>query len=339
MIRFVRLFRWLVLFLQISRSLPIASDGRLHFVNGSDYLLILPRVVNVNRPMSVYAACDHDDCRIVFLFQCYKYAADSGAAGGKLIDVYDLAVHKRALTQNRSQLISFDLPNLERCFKHDLAQKANRLAVEAHLQFVNRLNVLSQNVLKHRFDLTVSGFAHVTIITSLPVYMGGQTARFFVLPFNLNFKPFSQQLEISLLLPNGLVARRWTPSYFANDQLNEFEYPLAGRPLVGLYTIEVAILNQRFRKCFFVIDRHQHRQLHQQQAEIEHFISFRQDHLLLSQNRFEGSIVIVRSPEDTNLEHYLIKCSIFLIFKDFLDRQEGRFSLCLWNLLMVFPGK
>ena len=160
------------------------------------------------------------------------------------------------------------------------------------------------------------------IYDTFSVHKGGQTVRFFILPFNLNFKPFTQSLQVSLLLPNQLLARRWTPSYFANDQLNEFEYPLADRPLVGLYTIEVTILNQKFRRCFFVIDQHQHQQFHRQN-EVELFVSFKSDHLLLSQNRFEGSIVIGRGREDANLENYLIKCSIFLLFKDFVDRQEG----------------
>ena len=300
--------------LQIFSLIPAigwALGSDLHLVHRSDYLLILPRLVNANRPMNLYAACDYDDCRIVFLFQCFRYATD----GEHLVDVYDLAVSRCNLFQNQSELISFELPNLERCFRSDLGQQLNRLAIEAHVQFLNSLSVPGQNVFKHRFDLTVSGFAYVKIATSLPVYRGGQTARFFILPFNLNYSPFVQSVQIDLILPNKLVVRRWTPSYFANEQLNEFEYKLADRPLVGLHTIEVTVLNQKFRKCFFVIDQQQRRN------EIELSISFQQDHLLLDQNRFEGSIVIDRAPE--NLENYFIKCSIYLLFKDFIDRQEG----------------
>ena len=335
--------------LQISTLLAIGrASNDLHFVHRPDYLLILPRVVNPNRPMNVYAACDYDDCRIVLLFQCLRYAPDGAAdkladseIGGatdaatsatdslangadrtanRLIDVYDLAVSRHTLLLNRSELISFDLPNLERCFGLDLGQRFNRLAVEAHVQFVNGLNMPGQSAAKHRFDLTVSGFVHVKIATSLPVYRGGQTVRFFILPFNLNFKPFGQAVQISLILPNKLVARRWSPSYFAHDQLNEFAYRLADRPPVGLYTIEVTVLNQKFRKCFFVIEQYRrHRN-----GEIELSVSFKPDYLLLDQNRFEGSIAI--GAEDANLENYLIKCSIYLQFKDLVERQEGKMA-------------
>lgn len=358
-----------ILLIAIGRT----AGSDLHFVHRPDYLLILPRVVNANKPMNVFASCDYDDCRMVFLFQCFRYAIDSGTDSGtdratdsgpysgsesvsnrrsdsrsdsesnsrpntgsntdgktqsasnatdsthptsRLVDVYDLTVFKRNLFQNRSQLFSFDLPNLDRCFRLDLGQHANRLAVEVHVQFANNVPV-GQMVFKHRFDLTVSGFVHVKIATGLPVYRGGQTVRFFVLPFNLNFRPFSQALQISLIMPNKLVARRWTPSYFANDQLNEFAYRLADRPLLGLYTIEVTVLNQKFRKCFLVIEQPA------TTSEIQLHVNFRPDHLLLDQNRFEGSITISPSNE-ANLENYLIKCTIYLQFKDFVDRQEGR---------------
>ena len=236
-----------------SSSRPTADP---YFVNRTDYKLILPRVINVNKVMRIFALCNLDDCKITFLFQCLKFAYTNETR--RLADIFDLAVFRRYLVQNQSELVLFDLPNLEpnleRCFKGDLNQQLNQLALEASIQFSNSLNVVNQNIVKHRFDLTLSSFAHVMIVTDLPVYTDEQLIKFTILPFNLNFEPFTQTVFVRLLTPNRLVTRKWTLNYFSNDQLNRFEHKLSNSPMNGLWAIEVIVLSQVFRRSFFVLN-------------------------------------------------------------------------------------
>ena len=92
------------------------------------------------------------------------------------------------------------------------------------------------------------------IITDLPVYTDEQLIKFTILPFNLNFEPFTQTVLVRLLTPNRLVARKWTLNYFSNDQLNRFEHKLSNSPMNGLWAIEVIVLSQVFRRSFFVLN-------------------------------------------------------------------------------------
>lgn len=238
--------------------ISFGSSSDLYFVNKSDYLLVLPKILNANKLMNIYSLCNFDNCKITFLFQCLKFEKDyNDETSEKLIDVYDLAVFNKNLIENQLDLISFDLPNLEpnleRCFKTDLTQELNRLALEIHIQFRNNLNVVNQNILKHKFDLVLSSFCYVKIIPTSSVYKNGQVIKFVILPFNLNLKQFTQTVQIKLLLPNKLAIKQWSLNYFSNDQLNQFEYQLSDRPVFGLYTIEVTVLNQIFKKSFFVL--------------------------------------------------------------------------------------
>ena len=294
----------------LSSSIDLTTD--LYFVNTSDYFLIVPRVVNVNKQMNVYALCNFDDCRITFLFQCLKFVSENETK--RLINVYDLVVQKKELIQNQSEFISFELPNLERCLE-DL----NHLAIETQIQSMNNLNIV--NVFKHKFDLILSSYSFVKIITNLPAYKNGQLLKFLILPFNLNFKPFTQTVSIKLLLPNKLMIKEWTLNYFASDKLNQFEFKLSDKPQLGLWTIEVSALNQVFKKRFFVLNF--------KENELELTVNFK-DHLLINQDAFKGSILIRNLPE--NSSNYYMKCSILILFKDFISKQEIQSQLAKFTI-------
>lgn len=245
----------IIIFSVTSSNSILDLKNDLYFVNRTDFKLILPKRININKVMKVFALCNYDDCKMTFLFQCLKYEDQNDVK--KLVDIYDLAVFKRNLSQNKSELVKFDLPNsepnLERCLETDLNQRSNQIAIETRIQFINNLNVINQNIVKHKFDLILSSYSYVKILIDLPIYRKNQLIRFIILPFNLNFEPFTQTIHIRLLTPNRLIAKRWSLNFFSYDQLNRFEYRLSNLPPIGLWTIETIVLDQIFKKSFFVI--------------------------------------------------------------------------------------
>lgn len=254
MVNFVKLSIILLIIDYCNCQIHLQSDH--HFVNEANYRLILPSLTNVNNELlNVYSWCA-DDCRMTYLFQCNKYSYDSIKENEtkKLVNIYDLALFKRDLNKDESKIVSLELSSVKRCIKNDdPSQRINQLAIEVHVQFLHNLNVINFNTFKHTFDLILSSFAFVKILTSLPVYKHDQTIKFVIIPFNLNLEEFDQIVQINLLSPNKKLIKQWYLNYFENDQLNQLEFKLNITHLTGLYTIEANVLNQRFRKSFFVL--------------------------------------------------------------------------------------
>ncbi|XP_054723174.1 CD109 antigen-like [Uloborus diversus] len=98
----------------------------------------------------------------------------------------------------------------------------------------------------------------IFVQTDRPVYKQGQTVRFRALPITTGLKAFPDAVDLYMLDPNKIIARRWL-SRQTNLGAVSLEYPLSLQPVYGKWTIQVVAQGQVEEQNFLVEEYYQTR--------------------------------------------------------------------------------